>query len=86
MTISDILKACSSGKMPRVKTSRKVNGAISDIGIVVIIKCGTTASDYRGVGVHFSGLKYDTWFAELEEKDHRRHYMSELAIVSEDEN
>lgn len=79
MTIKDILIACGSGEMPRVRSRHLVNKASTTEGIVTQIKANR---NWRGIAVNFAGVGYDTWFHEKHEEDRRSHYMSELELIN----
>lgn len=83
MTLEELLKACASGKMPKVKCSSKINNATSQIGQVTVIKCDTGHASYRGCAVKFPPNNYDNWFYEEDGTDGRKHYMKELELVNE---
>lgn len=78
MTFSELLAACING-LPDVECTSKVHGALNNRGKVVVIKDN---GRFRGCGVQFSGLNYDTWFWDSEEGDARSHYMRDLKVVS----
>lgn len=70
-TFEDVLKACASGKMPKVTDGTK-------IGQIVTIKNG---DGYHGVGVYYEGVGYVKWYHAKHQDDHRSKYMSQLTIV-----
>lgn len=82
MTIEDVLRNCSDGKMPEVKCFIPINGSTSDIGQITVIKMDTAHSGYRGVGVKFPPLNYDIWFYEENGTDKRKKYMNSLSFIN----
>ncbi len=81
MDVKRLLEACSGGLMPEVKCTIPIRGATSTIGQVVVIKCATSVTGFKGCAVQFPGLTYDTWFSEVAGTDKRSHYMDELEFL-----
>lgn len=73
MTFEELLKACSSGRMPEVETEA------GDKGTVVTIKNG---DGYHGCAVRFWSFDYNTWFYAKDGSDRRCRYMKELKLVN----
>lgn len=78
MTFQELLKACASGKMPRVKSTEHFKGHTSTTGTVTTIK---TNGKHSGCAVTFDGMAYDTWFHEEWEEDKRSKYMNQLILL-----
>ncbi len=87
MTYEELLKACSTGALPRVSIGTMVAHATSKKGVVTSVKDTTTVKNlsitYKGCSVRFDGMAYDTWFYAESEKDKRKHYMSELTLLKD---
>jgi hypothetical protein len=79
MTFEELLKACASGEMPKVKligTHRNITtGAI---GQVVTIKKNR---NHGGVSVDFGIINYDCWFHDSKDEDKRSNYMYQLELI-----
>ena len=71
MTFEELLIACSSGKMPKVRTQG------GSIGTVCVIKDN---GRHKGCAVNFPGIAWDTWFTDSDETDKRTRYMRELSL------
>ena len=75
MTFEELLKSVGTGKMPRVEAKIPIKHATTNKGTVVVIKDN---GNFRGCAVLFDGMKWDTWFNDLDDADKRSHYMNEL--------
>ncbi len=73
----DILKACLSGKMPRVQSSEPIKFTNETKGTVTTIKAN---AKHCGVGVTFDGLNYELWFTESDDTDKRTRYIRQLTL------
>lgn len=81
MTIEQLLKACSSGNMPRVRIETPVRHSTAHTGIVTTIKQSADCEGHTGCAVRFDGMKYDSWFHAKTGTDKRTRYMSELSLA-----
>lgn len=72
MTTKELLIACGSGVMPKVKNE------VFGIGQVTTIKDNDR---YIGCAVKFESPNYDIWFWDSNETDKRTKYMRELSLL-----
>jgi hypothetical protein len=77
MTFTELLIACSCGKMPFVTCKFVPRHATSAAGVVTTIKDN---GRWKGCAVQFPGINYDTWFADSDAPDRRSHYMRDLIL------
>lgn len=87
MTFEELLKACGSGKLPKVKTSKpfshkNAEGGFSrpEIGVVVTIK---NTDRHKGCAVYYEGLNWYPWYRADNGNDYRSQYMRDLTIIEE---
>ncbi len=78
MKFEEILKACSSGKLPKVLSSCPIKYAQSAKGTVTTIKAN---GKHSGVGVTFEGLDYELWFHDSDDTDKRTRYLRDLTLI-----
>lgn len=71
MTFEELLKACSTGELPRVQFY-DLNGRVT------VIKDN---EGFKGCGVKFSKMPYDTWFYAEDGNDGRKKYMKDLILL-----
>jgi hypothetical protein len=83
MTFEELLKACQTGTMPKVKVLYMLPYAQSDIGTVTTIKDN---GKHKGIGVQFPGMKWETWFADSKDNYRRTKYMRDLILFEETNN
>lgn len=77
MTFEELLIACSSGRMPNVKSTVEIKGATSNIGTVIAIKFD---KNYKGCAVQFPGKHHDDFFHAVKYTDGKRKYLSDLVL------
>lgn len=77
MQWSDLIKACASGSLPKVKTEK------GTIGQVSVIKANDR---YRGIGVALPELNYDLFYHDSEDTDKRSRYMRDLSLVDSEQD
>lgn len=80
MTFDEILKSCSSGKLPRVTTNIEVPYTSHVTGTITTIKQN---SRHCGVGVTFDGLAYEVWHHDSKDNDKRSRYIRNLSLLDE---
>lgn len=79
-TYNDILQHCSKGFFPSVKIDVTLRHCTSNFGKVVVIK--DEPDGFKGCAVRFEGMNWNTWFYANNGSDKRKHYISELTIIS----
>lgn len=78
MTFEGLLKACASGKMPRIESTEPIRQSSSRKGTVTTIKHN---GRYSGCGITFDSMNYELWFYSEAGTDKRKKYMSQLILL-----
>lgn len=73
MTWTELLKKVGEGAMPQVQEI-----STGRVGKICVIKDN---GRHRGIAVLFPGLKYDTWYHEVNTGDRRSRYMDDLTFA-----
>jgi len=77
MTFKELMQECGKyGKMPEVVGMHPNTGELT-VGQVTAIKW---SKEYKGIAVHWGGMRYDLWYYAEHGHDGRKKYMKQLGF------